>query len=55
MRLWVVVLVIALVSALCGAAFVAGGLDDAPGLQLVSVLVIAGVVVLGVRNVRRSR
>jgi hypothetical protein len=34
---------------------VAGGADDSPGLQLLSVLLIIGAVVLGVRMVRRSR
>ncbi|HEY5784281.1 MAG TPA: hypothetical protein VIT65_05860 [Microlunatus sp.] len=55
MRLWAVVIVIALVSALCGAGVVTGGMDDAPGLQLLSLLVLAAVVVLGVRTVRRTR
>ena len=37
------------------AGIVAGGIDDSPGAQLLSVLVIIGAVVLGVRMVRRSR
>jgi hypothetical protein len=37
------------------AAIVAGGVDDAPGAQLVGVLIIIGAVVVGVRMVRRSR
>jgi hypothetical protein len=34
---------------------VAGGIDDSPGLQLLSVLLIIGAVVLAVRMVQRSR
>ena len=34
---------------------VAGEADDSPGLQLLGVLLITGVVVLGVRMVLRSR
>jgi hypothetical protein len=34
---------------------VAGGADDSPGLQLLSVVLIVGAVVLGVRMVQRSR
>jgi hypothetical protein len=37
------------------AGVVAGGVDDSPGLQLLSVLLIIGAVVLGVRMVQRSR
>jgi hypothetical protein len=37
------------------AGVVAGGIDDAPGAQLVGVLLIIGAVVLGVRMVQRSR
>ena len=35
------------------AGVVAGGADDWPGLQLLSVLLIIGAVVLGVRMVQR--
>lgn len=34
-------------------AVVAGGVDDAPGLQLIGVVVVAGAVVFGVRSARR--
>jgi hypothetical protein len=37
------------------AGVVAGGVDDAPGAQLVGVLLIIGAVVLGVRTALRSR
>jgi hypothetical protein len=37
------------------AGVVAGGVDDSPGLQLLSVLLIIGAIVLGVRMVQRSR
>jgi hypothetical protein len=37
------------------AGVVAGGLDDSPGAQLLSVLLIIGAVVIGVRMVRRNR
>jgi hypothetical protein len=37
------------------AATVAGGLDDAPGAQLIGVVIIIGAVVLGVRTALRSR
>ena len=33
---------------------VAGGVDDSPGLQLLSVLLILGAVVMGVRTVKRD-
>jgi hypothetical protein len=37
------------------AGVVAGGVDDSPGLQLLSVLLIIGAVVMCVRLVQRSR
>jgi len=37
------------------AGVVAGGADDAPGLQLLGVLLIIGAVVPGVRMVQRRR
>ena len=37
------------------AAVVAGGADDAPGAQLIGVVLVVGAVVLGVRAARRSR
>jgi hypothetical protein len=37
------------------AGVVAGGIDDSPGLQLLSLLLVTGAVVLGVRMVLRSR
>ena len=51
MRYFVVILAIAIGVA----GVVAGGVDDSPGLQLLSVLLIIGAVVLGVRMVWRSR
>jgi hypothetical protein len=36
------------------AGVVAGGVDDSPGLQLLSVLLIISAVVLGVRSALRS-
>jgi hypothetical protein len=37
------------------AGVVAGGIDDSPGLQLLSVLLIGGAVVVIVRTALRSR
>jgi hypothetical protein len=51
MKYFVVILAIAIGIA----GVVAGGVDDAPGAQLVGVLLIIGAVVLGVRMVQRSR
>jgi hypothetical protein len=51
MKYFVVVLAVAI--GITGV--VAGGADNSPGLQLLSVLLIIGAVVLGVRMVRRSR
>jgi len=51
MKYFVVILAIAISIA----GVVAGGVDDAPGAQLVGVLLIIGAVVLGVRMVQRSR
>ena len=51
MKYFVAVLAIALGVA----GVVAGGLDDSPGFQLLSVVLIVGAVALGVRMVRRSR
>ncbi len=44
-----------LLAALGIAAVVAGEGDDAPGLQLLGVLLVVGAVALGVRTVQRSR
>ncbi len=47
------VLAAAIIAAAIGvAAIVYGGADDAPGLQLIGTLFVAGAVVLGVRTVR---
>jgi hypothetical protein len=51
MRYFVVILAIAIGVA----GVVAGGVDDSPGLQLLSVLLIIGAVVMGMRMVWRSR
>ena len=51
MRYFVVILAIAIGVA----GVVAAGIDDSPGLQLLSVLLIIGAVVLGVRMVKRNR
>ena len=51
MKYFVVILAIAIGIA----GVVAGGIDDAPGAQLVGVLLIIVAVVLGVRMVQRSR
>ena len=51
MRYFVVILAIAIGVA----GVVAGGADDSPGLHLLSVMLIIGAVVLGVRMVRRRR
>lgn len=48
-------LVTILVLALGVAGFVASGVDDSPGFQLLCLLVIIGAVVLGVRAARRGR
>jgi hypothetical protein len=37
------------------AAFLYGGADDSPGLQLIGVLLVIGAVVLAVRTARRAR
>ncbi len=44
-----------LVFALGVAGFVAGGVDDSPGFQLLCLLIIIGAVVLGVRTARRGK
>lgn len=36
------------------AAFVYGGADDSPGLQLLGALLVIGAVVFGVRTARRT-
>jgi hypothetical protein len=46
---------VVLAIALGVAGVVAGGIDDSPGFQLLSVLFIIGAVVVGVRMVQRSR
>jgi drug/metabolite transporter (DMT)-like permease len=51
MRYFVVILAVAIGVA----GVVAAGIDDSPGGQLLSVLLIIGAVVLGVRMVWRSR
>ena len=46
---------LAVVAALLGvAAFVYGGADDSPGLQLLGALLVIGAIVLVVRTVRRG-
>jgi hypothetical protein len=37
------------------AAFLYGGADDSPGLQLIGALLVIGAVVLAVRTARRAR
>jgi drug/metabolite transporter (DMT)-like permease len=37
------------------AAFVYGGADDSPGMQLIGALLVVGAVVFGVRTARRAR
>ena len=44
-----------LVFALGVAAVVAGGYDDAPGAQLIGVVLVIGAIVLAVRAARRRR
>ena len=51
MKYFVVILAIAIGIA----GVVAGGVDDAPGAQLVGVLLIIGAVAVGVRTALRSR
>ncbi|GAA3922232.1 hypothetical protein Aau02nite_33100 [Amorphoplanes auranticolor] len=47
--------VLAVLAAVLGvAAFVYGGADDSPGLQLLGALIVIGAVFLGVRTARRS-
>ncbi|WP_433718408.1 hypothetical protein ACQP2Y_29745 [Actinoplanes sp. CA-051413] len=47
---------LAVVAVLLGAAaFVYGGADDSPGLQLLGALLVIGAIVLVVRTVRRSQ
>jgi len=47
---------LAVVAALLGvAAFVYGGADDSPGLQLLGALLVIGAIVLVVRTVRRGQ
>jgi drug/metabolite transporter (DMT)-like permease len=48
-------IVVTLAIAIGVAGVVAAGIDDSPGGQLLSVLLIIGAVVLGVRMVWRSR
>ncbi len=48
------VLLAALGVALGVFAVVAGGMDDAPGAQLIGLVLIVGAVVLGVRGIRRA-
>ena len=43
----------ALIAALGAAAFLYGGADDSPGLQLIGAVLVAGAVTLGVRTARR--
>lgn len=44
-----------LIAALGGAAFVYGGADDSPGLQLIGALLVVGAIAFAVRVARRSR
>jgi hypothetical protein len=47
--------VLAVLAAVLGvAAFVYGGADDSPGLQLLGALIVVGAAFLGVRTARRS-
>ena len=47
--------VLAVLAAVLGvAAFVYGGADDSPGLQLLGALIVIGAVFLGVRTARRG-
>ena len=48
-------LVVVLAIAIGVAGVVAGGVDDSPGFQLLSLVLIVGAVAQGVRMVRRSR
>jgi hypothetical protein len=51
-----VLAVLALLAVALGVAgFVYGGADDSPGLQLLSAVLVLGVVAFSVRAVRRSR
>ena len=56
MKSLVAILATALVLAAIGvAAIVYGEADDAPGLQLLGILIVVGAFTLGVRTVQRSR
>jgi hypothetical protein len=47
---------LAVVAVLLGvAAFLYGGTDDSPGLQLLGALLVIGAIVFGVRTARRSQ
>ncbi|MFC6092247.1 hypothetical protein [Saccharothrix lopnurensis] len=47
--------VLALLTVVVGvAAFIYGGADDSPGLQLIGALIVVGVVVSGARSARRG-
>jgi hypothetical protein len=52
---YIVALLPVLVATLGGMAFIYGGADDSPGLQLIGVVLVVGAVTLVVRNVGRSR
>lgn len=51
---YVLALIPVLVAALGGMAFIYGGIDDSPGLQLIGVLFVVGAAARVVRNVGRS-
>jgi hypothetical protein len=53
MRLWVIVMVVALAVALGVAGVVAGEADDSPGLQLLGLAFAVAAIVLGIRHARR--
>jgi hypothetical protein len=48
-------LVVVLATAIGIAGIVAGGIDDAPGAQLIGLVIIIGAIALGVRTFLRSR
>lgn len=52
---YVLALVVLLGVGLGVAAFVYGGADDSPGLQLIGAVLVVGAIVYGVRTLRRGR
>lgn len=51
---YIVALLPVLLAMLVGMAFVYGGVDDSPGLQLIGVLLVVGAAALDLRNLGRS-